>query len=106
MKKKSDKAGTITSAEPRIRRVRSNSSALTVDLEDGRTLQVPLVWFPRLFHATQAQRNRWELIGPGIGVHWPDVDEDLSAEGLLAGRPSIEYLKDLRRKNKDQEVPA
>ncbi len=96
MKRKSAALGMLGSPDPRVTRVRSNASALTVDFEDGRTVRLPLLWYPRLFHATQAQRDRWELIGPGMGVHWPDVDEDLSAEGLLAGRPSIEFLKQLR----------
>ncbi|MBI2947434.1 MAG: DUF2442 domain-containing protein [Verrucomicrobia bacterium] len=106
MKTKSFKPGQITLGEPRIKRVRCDPSALIVDFEDGRTLHIPLVWFPRLFRATQTQRSHWELIGPGIGVHWPDVDEDLSAEGLLAGRPSIEYIRQIRKGRKDQEVPA
>lgn len=93
MKKKFGTRGMTTSAEPRVQRVRSNASSLTVDFEDGRSVRLPLVWYPRLFRATQAQRDHWELIGPGLGVHWPDLDEDLSAEGLLAGRPSIEFFK-------------
>lgn len=93
MKKKFGTRGMTTLAEPRVQRVRSNASSLTVDFEDGRSVRLPLVWYPRLFRATQAQRDHWELIGPGLGVHWPDLDEDLSAEGLLAGRPSIEFFK-------------
>jgi hypothetical protein len=72
---------------------------LSVDLVDGRTIIVPLVWYPRLYHATPAQRKRWELIGGGHGIHWPDVDEDLETEGLLAGAPSPEY-RPLRRPKK------
>ncbi len=63
---------------------------LSVDLNDGRTISVPLAWFPRLLHATQAERNNWRLIGKGHGIHWEDIDEDISVEGLLAGRPSGE----------------
>ena len=100
MKTKSSARGTSSSDEPRITRVRSNSSTLIVDFEDGRSVHLPLVWYPRLFHATQAQRDCWEFIGPGIGVHWPGVDEDLSAAGLLAGRPSIEFIKRQRRSGK------
>ena len=57
--------------------------AFVVHLEDGRSLTLPLEWFPRLRDATPEQRNRWEWIGPGIGIHWPDLDEDLSVAGLL-----------------------
>jgi len=94
------------SAEPRVTRVRSNSSKLIVDFEDGRSVHLPLIWYPRLFRATQAQRDRWELIGPGVGVHWPAVDEDLSASSLLAGRPSIEFLRGTGGRRRSQKVPA
>jgi hypothetical protein len=96
MKKKSVVPGMPGLAEPRVVRVRSNASTLTVDFEDGRTVRLPLIWFPRLFRASQAQRDHWELIGPGLGVHWPQLDEDLSAEGLAAGRPSVEFLQSRR----------
>jgi hypothetical protein len=62
---------------------------LTFELTDGRTISVPLSWFPRLVHATPEERNHWE-IGSGIGVHWPDLDEDISVENLLQGKPSGE----------------
>jgi hypothetical protein len=61
---------------------------LIVDLMDGRTIAVPLAWYPRLLAATPEQRGRWELAGGGYGIHWPDVDEDLSTEGLLRGAPA------------------
>jgi len=61
---------------------------LVVSLADGRVLSVPLAWFPRLFDATAEQRKNWELLGNGEGIHWPDVDEDLSVEGLLRGTPA------------------
>ena len=93
MKKRSSARGTSFFGDPRVTRVRSNSCSLIVDFEDGRTVHLPLLWYPRLFHATQKQRDHWEFIGPGVGVHWPDVDEDLSADGLAAGRPSIEFIK-------------
>lgn len=64
--------------------------ALTVDLTDGRTVSVPLGWYPRLAHATSAERDNWRLIGHGEGLHWPDLDEDISVDGLLAGRASTE----------------
>jgi hypothetical protein len=63
---------------------------LCVDLSDGRTISVPLPWYPRLLHATLAERKRWRLIGRGLGIHWEDLDEDISVEGLLAGKPSGE----------------
>jgi hypothetical protein len=59
--------------------------ALRVDLADGRSVSVPLVWFPRLLHAEAEQRKNWRLIGEGQGIHWPEIDEDLSVEGLLRG---------------------
>jgi hypothetical protein len=62
--------------------------ALTVALDDGRELTVPLEWFPRLRDATAAERANWRLIGRGEGIHWPDIDEDISAAGLLKGRMS------------------
>lgn len=63
---------------------------MSVDLSDGRTISVPLAWFPRLLHATPEERNHWRLIGKGHGIHWEAIDEDISVEGLLAGRPSGE----------------
>ena len=62
-------------------------TAFRVVLEDGRELAVPLAWFPRLLHGSPAQRSRWELIGRGEGLHWENLDEDISVAGLLAGRP-------------------
>ena len=66
------------------------ANTLSVDLSDGRTISVPLSWYPRLFHASQRERKNWRLIGKGHGIHWEDIDEDISVEGLLAGRPSGE----------------
>ena len=71
--------------------------ALVVELSDGRTLSVPLAWYPRLLHGAPAERGRWRLIGGGEGIHWPDLDEDVSVEGLLAGRPSGESQRSLKR---------
>jgi hypothetical protein len=70
---------------------------LTVALSDGRRLSLPLEWFPRLSHGTPAERNHWRLIGGGEGVHWPDLDEDLSLEGFLAGRKSQESPGSLKK---------
>ena len=61
---------------------------LVVDLADGRTISVPLAWYPRLLHATPRERDNWEIAGAGVGIHWPDIDEDLIMEGLLRGAPS------------------
>ena len=77
----------------RVTRVASTADTLTVDFDDGRTVQLPLMWFPRLFRATQAQRDNHQLTGRGFGVHWPEVDEDLSAKGLALGKPSVEFFK-------------
>ena len=74
-----------------------SDDALTVDLSDGRTISVPLAWFPRLAHGTSGERANWRLIGRGVGIHWPDVDEDISVESLLAGRRSGETQDSLRR---------
>ena len=63
---------------------------LCVDLSDGRRISVPIAWYPRLSHATSAERSHWRLIGRGLGIHWEDLDEDISVEGLLAGKPSGE----------------
>ncbi|MBI4580085.1 MAG: DUF2442 domain-containing protein [Planctomycetes bacterium] len=71
-------------------RVEVSDDTLSVDLSDGRTISVPLVWFPRLLHANARERANWRLIGRGQGIHWEDLDEDVSVEGLLAGRPSGE----------------
>ncbi len=70
---------------------------LTVDLSDGRTVSVPLAWFPRLLHGTTDERNNWRLIGEGEGIHWPDLDEDISVENLLFGKPSGESQKSFKR---------
>ena len=71
--------------EPRAAEVRVTESELLVVLVDGRSLSVPLAWFPRLRSASPEQRRNWELLGDGEGIHWPDVDEDLSVAGLLLG---------------------
>ena len=73
------------SADPRAVGVSVGDDALTVDLADGRKVSAPLAWFPRLLRAKPDQRRNWRLVGEGKGIHWPDVDEDLSVEGLLKG---------------------
>ncbi|MEO5926902.1 MAG: DUF2442 domain-containing protein [Bryobacteraceae bacterium] len=72
----------------RVRNVSITEDTLAVDLADGRTIVVPLAWYPRLLDATQEQRSHWEVSGAGYGIHWPDIDEDLSTEGLLRGAPA------------------
>jgi hypothetical protein len=74
-----------TAADERVADVRCDEERLTVDLMDGRTIAVPLAWYPRLLAATPQQRARWEIAGGGYGIHWLDIDEDLSTEGLLRG---------------------
>ena len=78
-------------------RLTVNDEALVVDLADGRTITVPLVWFPRLSHGSATERENWRLIGGGEGIHWPDLDEDISVASLLAGRRSGETAESLRR---------
>ncbi len=72
----------------RVRDVHVTDDTLAVDLADGRTIIVPLAWYPRLLNATPDQRSRWKVSGAGCGIHWPDIDEDLSTEGLLRGAPA------------------
>lgn len=89
----------MTTSEPkpgeRVKDVRIDEDMLTVDLLDGRTIAVPLAWYPRLLHATAAQRGNWRISGGGFGIHWPDIDEDLCTEGLLRGAPAP--AKSIRR---------
>lgn len=75
-------------ADERVAGVRFEDERLIVDLQDGRTIAVPVDWYPRLADATPAQRANWEVSGAGYGIHWPDVDEDLSTNGLLKGIPA------------------
>lgn len=70
---------------------------LTLELADGRVVSVPLAWYPRLLHGTPDERSQWRLIGKGEGVHWPDLDEDISVGSILVGRPSGESQESLRR---------
>ena len=74
-----------------------SEDSLTARLDDGRALSVPLAWFPRLLDGTQAERENYELIGEGEGIHWPALDEDISVEGLLAGRRSAESAASLAK---------
>ena len=74
--------------DERVLDVRFDEASLIVDLMDGRTISAPLAWYPRLLHATAEQRAHWEKAGAGFGIHWPELDEDLSTEGLLRGAPA------------------
>jgi len=74
-----------------------SQDTLSVDLEDGRTVAVPLSWYPRLLHGSVTERSHWALIGDGEGITWPDLDEDISTDGLLAGNPSGESDRSLQR---------
>ena len=76
------------SGEPRARSVEVTNELITAHLVDGRTISVPLSWSWRLSDATAAQRNNFEIIGDGLGIHWPDVDEDVSIHGMLTGMPA------------------
>lgn len=75
-------------ADERVADVEFTDDALSVRLMDGRTISVPLVWYPRLLNATKQQRENWQIAGGGYGIHWEEIDEDLSTEGLLRGSPA------------------
>ena len=80
----------VTLTLPRVVDVTVTEDTLSVDLEDGRTISVPIGWYPRLAHATPAERLHFQISGAGYGIHWPDLDEDIGVEGLLLGRMSAE----------------
>ena len=80
-----------------VQHVIVTEDSLTVDLVDGRSISVPLAWYPRLLHGRPKERNNWLLIGQGEGIHWPDLDEDISAENILFGLPSGESQRSLVR---------
>ena len=82
---------------PKAERVSVTEDSLSVDLIDGRTISVPLAWFPRLHHATPKEKKKWRFIGRGQGIHWEDIDEDISVEGLLAGKPSGESQESFKK---------
>jgi uncharacterized protein DUF2442 len=79
---------TVLRVDPRVTRVQVTDETITAELADGRTISVPLAWSWRLSEATPEQRSNWRLIGSGEGVHWPDVDEDISVRGMLDGIPA------------------
>ncbi len=77
-----------STADERVLDVQISEDNLSVSLRDGRVISVPLAWYPRLLHASPTQRNNWKISGGGYGIHWPEIDEDLSTEGLLRGAPA------------------
>jgi hypothetical protein len=87
----------VLDAEPTIVDLMIDEEKLIVDLEDGRSLIIPLTWYPRLLHGTLAERQNWQLLGDGYAIEWPDLDEHIGIEGLLAGRRSSESQKSLER---------
>jgi hypothetical protein len=88
---------TVKMEVPKAEDVKISNDSLNVDLSDGRTISVPLEWFPRLVHATPAERKNWRLVGRGHGIHWEGVDEDISVEGLLAGKPLSESQSSFKK---------
>ncbi|MGH8475754.1 MAG: DUF2442 domain-containing protein [Methylococcales bacterium] len=88
---------TIEIEIPVAENVTVTEDCLSVDLSDGRTISVPLTWYPRLTYASQSERHDWRLIGKGYGIHWEDLDEDISIEGLLTGKPSSESQTSLKK---------
>jgi Protein of unknown function (DUF2442) len=86
-----------TSSEVKAVTLRVTDDALIIDLSDGRSITAPLAWYPRLIHGSPAERGKWRLIGDGEGIHWSDLDEDISVEGVLAGKPSGESPKSFQR---------
>ncbi|PIV84111.1 MAG: DUF2442 domain-containing protein [Nitrospirae bacterium CG_4_10_14_3_um_filter_53_41] len=88
---------TIEVEVPVAENVTVSEDTLSVDLSDGRTISVPLAWFPRLMHGTKKERNNWRVIGKGYGIHWQDLDEDISVENLLHGKSSGESRSSLQK---------
>jgi len=99
-------SSSLATETPIAKAVKVSADALLVELRDGRRVSVPLTWYPRLAEATPRERRNWELIGCGIGVHWPDIDEDISVEALLAGLASNESATSLRRWRASRQHPA
>jgi len=80
-----------------VQHVTVTEDSLVIDLVDGQTVSVPLAWYPRLLHGQPEERNHWRMIGQGEGIHWPDLDEDISVENILLGQPSGESQRSLGR---------
>lgn len=93
-------------ADERVTNVEVTDTTLSVTLMDGRTIIVPLAWYPRLLNASQSERNYWRIEGGGYGIHWPEIDEDLSTEGLLRGAPAPrEHGSSINQKNEVSTMP-
>jgi len=90
-------SSTVESQTPSAIGVQVTEDDLSVDLSDGRTISVPIAWYPRLSHGTPQERKHWRFTGNGRGIHWPDLDEDISVENILAGQPSGESQTSFRR---------
>jgi len=90
-------SSTVETQVPTATRAQINDDILSVCLSDGRTISVPIAWYPRLSHGTPDERDHWRLIGDGRGIHWADLDEDISIENLLAGHPSGESQTSFKR---------
>lgn len=82
---------------PKVENVIVTDETLSVELSDGRTISVPLAWYPRLLNATEKEKKNWRLIGRGVGIHWEDIDEDISVKALLLGRASGESQQSLKK---------
>ena len=87
----------------RAQKVTVTDDTITVDLVDGRTISVPLTWYPRLLHARPEERSQWRPIGEGVGIHWPTVDKDIRVENLLSGKPSGESQESFKKWLKRRE---
>ena len=95
-----------SAADVGAQRVTVTDDGIKVDLSDGRSISVPLAWYPRLLHGTHEERNNWRLMGNAEGIHWPDLDEDISVENLLSGKPSGESQDSFKKwLNKRTTVP-
>ncbi len=91
---------------PKIQTIEITNDTLSVNLSDGRTISVPLAWYPRLLHGSVAERNCWRLIGPGDGIHWPQLDEDISVKNIIFGQASGESQRSFQRwlNERDQQT--
>lgn len=90
-------SSTVDTVVPTATGAQISDDVLSVDLSNGRTISVPVAWYPRLSNGTSDERNHWRFIGDGRGIHWPDLDEDISLDNLLAGKPSAESLTSFKR---------
>jgi hypothetical protein len=99
-------SSTLATETAAAKNVKVSQDQLVVELRDERTVSVPLKWYPRLAEGRPTERRNWQFIGPGTGIHWPELDEDISIEGLLLGRASGESAASLRRWRATRRRPA